>query len=144
MSASYSPSLVLTWTDRRPRKAWYAACLLLLIALAEIAWRGYGLWALLGLLLWMPVAWLGRPAQPAPQELLLGLDGHQLWQADAAEPIAMELLPGSVLLPSVVVLHWRPVAGRGRRFLWLWARDLGDDGFRDLRRWWLVYGYKSR
>lgn len=144
MSASYLPSLVLIWTDRCPRQAWYAACLLLLIALAEIAGRGYGLWALLGLLAWMPGAWLGRPAQRGSQELLLGPHGHQLWQADAAEPIAMDLLPGTVLLPSVVVLHWRPVAGRGRRFLWLWARDLGDDSFRDLRRWWLVYGQKSR
>jgi hypothetical protein len=144
LSASYSPSLVLTWADHRPRRAWCAACFLLLAALVEIAWRGYGLWALLGLLVWMPVAWLGRPARPVPQELLLGPQGHQLRQTNAAEPIAIDVLPGTVLLPSVVVLHWRPVGGRGRRFLWLWARDLGDDCFRDLRRWWLVYGQKSR
>lgn len=144
MSASYSPSLALTWTDRRPRRAWCAACLLLLLALAEIAWRGYGLWAVSGLLLWVPLAWFGWPEPPAAQELLLGPHGCQLWRADHAEPIAMVLLPGTVLLPSVVVLHWRPAAGRGRRFLWLWARDLGEDSFRDLRRWWLVFGQKSR
>lgn len=144
MSASYSPSLVLTWADHRPRRARCAACFLLLAALVEIAWRGYGLWALLGLLVWMPVAWLGRPARAAPQELLLGPQGHQLWPANVAEPIAIDVLPGSVLLPSLVVLHWRPATGRGRRFLWLWAGDLGDDAFRDLRRWWLVYGQKSR
>lgn len=144
MSASYSPSLVLIWTDQRPRRVWCAACLLLLAALAEIAWRGYGLWALLGLLVWMPVVCLGWPTQPKPRELLLGPHGHHLWQAATAEPIAIDVLPGTVLLPSVVVLHWRPAAGRGRRFLWLWARDLGDESFRDLRRWWLVYGQKSR
>lgn len=144
MSTSYSPSLALTWTDHRPRKAWFAACLLLILAFAEVAWRGYGFWALLALLLWILLVWRVRPVQPSSQELLLGPHGHQLLLAGAAEPIAMELLPGTVLLPRVVVLHWRPVAGRGRRFLWLWARDLGDDSFRDLRRWWLVYGQRHR
>lgn len=144
MSASYSPSLVLTWTDHRPRRAWCAACLLLLTALAEIAWRGYGRGALFGLVLWIPLAWFGRPPSPAPQELELGPHGSQLRQVDGAEPIAIDLLPGTALLPWVVVLHWRPAGGRGRRYLWLWARDLGEDSFRDLRRWWLVFGQKSR
>jgi hypothetical protein len=144
LSASYSPSLVLTWIDRRPRRAWCVACLLLLIALAEIAWRGYGLWALLGLLAWMPIAWCGWPVPPAVQELLLAPQASQLRRMEGAEPITMELLPGTVLLPWLVVLHWRPVAGRrDRRFLWLWASDLGGDSFRDLRRWLLVFGHKS-
>tara|TARA_R110002110_G_scaffold412968_2_gene639688 strand:- start:12683 stop:13114 length:432 start_codon:yes stop_codon:yes gene_type:complete len=143
LSTSYSPSLVLTWTDHRPRPVWCAVCLLLLVALAEIAWRGYGLWALLGLLLWIPLAWFGWPAPPGAQELLLAPHGSQLWQEDGAEPVAIELLSGTVLLPRVVVLHWRPVAGRGRRFLWLWVHDLGEDNFRALRRWWLVFGRKA-
>jgi len=144
LSASYSASLVLTWTDHRPRRAWCAACLLLLIALAEIAWRGYGLWALLGLVLWLPLAWFGWPPPPAAQELQLGPYGSQLRQFVDSEPVAIDLLPGTVLLPSVVVLHWRPALGRGRRYLWLWAGDLGEDSFRDLRRWWLVFGQKRR
>lgn len=143
MSTSYSPSFVLTWTDHRPRPVWCAVCLLLLVALAEMAWRGYGLWALFGLLLLIPLAWYGRPAPPGAQALLLAPHGSQLWQEGGAEPIAIELLSGTVLLPWVVVLHWRHVAGRGRRFLWLWAHDLGEDSFRDLRRWWLVFGQKA-
>ena len=99
MSTSYSPSLVLTWTDHRPRPVWCAVCLLLLVALAEVAWRGYGLWALLGLLLWIPLAWFGWPAPPGAQELLLAPHGSQLWQEDGAEPVAIELLSG-VPLPA--------------------------------------------
>ncbi len=144
MSAPYSPSLVLTWTDRRPRKAWYAVCLLLLIAIAEVAWRGYGLLALLGLVLWLPLAWFGLPPLPAQQTLLLEPQACQLYRLGATDPVAMDLLPGTVLLPWVVVLHWRPAGSRGRRYLWLWAGDLGEDSFRDLRRWWLVFGQKSR
>jgi len=144
LSTSYSPSLVLIWTDHRPRKAWCLVCLLLLAALAEIAWRGYGVWALLGLLLWVPIVWFGWPTPPAAQELLLAPQASQLRRAEEAEPITMDLLPGTVLLPWLVVLHWRPATGsRGRRFLWLWASDLGGDSFRDLRRWLLVFGHKS-
>ncbi|MDO8860751.1 hypothetical protein Q6D67_03470 [Haliea sp. E1-2-M8] len=116
----------------------------MLIALAEIAWRGHSLWALAGLVLWCPLAWFGLPPRPALQSLLLEPQACALRQAADASPMAIDLLPGTVLLPWVVVLHWRPAAGRGRRFLWLWARDLGDDSFRDLRRWWLVFGQKGR
>ncbi|MEQ8802920.1 MAG: hypothetical protein RLP45_12860 [Haliea sp.] len=81
---------------------------------------------------------------PTSQSLQLEARACALRQAPEAVPVAIDLLPGTVLLPWVMVLHWRPTAGRGRRFLWLWARDLGEDGFRDLRRWWLVFGQKSR
>ncbi|MEQ9465494.1 MAG: hypothetical protein RJQ10_17670 [Haliea sp.] len=143
MSALSSPSLVLTWTDHHPRPAWCLACLILLIALAELAWRGHGLWVLPGLVFWVPLACWGMPPPPSPQYLLLGPHGCLLRQGAAADSVvSMDLLPGTVLLPWVVVLHWRPVAGGGRRYLWLWSADLGEDSFRDLRRWWLVVGRK--
>ena len=116
---------------------------MLLVALAELAWRGHGPWALSGLVVWLPLAWWGMPPPPAPQSLLLGPHLCQLRQGAAGEPVGLNLLSGTVLLPWVVVLHWRPVAGGGRRYLWLWAADLGEDDFRDLRRWWLVFGRKS-
>ncbi len=143
MSASYSPSLDLTWTDHRPRPAWYLLCLLLLVASGEFAWRVHSLWALSVLVFLIPLAWLCMPPPPVPQTLLLGPHTCLLRQGVATVPASIILLPGSVLLPWVVVLHWRPVAGGGRRYLWLWAADLGQDRFRDLRRWLLVFGRKN-
>lgn len=90
----------------------------------------------------MPLVWFGAPPPAVARELLLGPDSCELWQGEAGAPVAMELLPGTVLLPWLMVLHWRRAAGRGQGWLWLWAGDLGEQRFRDLRRWWLVFGPK--
>jgi hypothetical protein len=137
--AAYSPSLVLTWTDRRPRPAWCLLCLLILLAIAEVASRGYALAALGSLPGWIGLAWAGMPA--ARYDWRFEVQGSQYWLTTStqarSEPISIE--PGSVLLANVVVLRWKPLGHTRRRGLWLWAMDFEDSDYRALRRWWVVH-----
>lgn len=135
MSNASSPSLVLTWIDPRPRLAWCGLCLLLLLALAEVAWRGYLPWALGGLLAWGPLAWFARPPPAGLQRLERQADGLIWRPSPQAVSVELSLLPGTLLLPRLVVLPWRPPGGRTVRYLWVWRGDVGDAGFRQLRRW---------
>jgi hypothetical protein len=140
LSAAYSPLLVLTWTDRRPRPAWCLLCLCLLLAIAEVAARGYGLYALLALPFWVGVACAGMPA--ARYHWKLEIQGSQCWLSStprgALAPIA--ITAHSVLLSRVCVLQWIPLGSQRRQSLWLWAADFSDADYRALRRWWLVQG----
>jgi hypothetical protein len=108
---------------------------LLLLALLEIAQRGYVTVSLLGFAAWSPLAWLGLPAVPAQQRLALGQAGLRWWPAPDREAIDLRALPGCLLLPGLVVLRAAPLAGGAVHRLWIWRQDVDRAGFRHLRRW---------
>lgn len=58
--------------------------------------------------------------------------------APGADWLALMPLPGTLLLPALVVLQWRPPGARFVRYLWLWRSDVHESGFRHLRRWLLA------
>ena len=139
MSAAYSPSLVLTWTDHRPQPCWCLLCLLLLLAISELAVRGYAGYTLAALPAWVLIARLGMPRPRSRWRL--EIHAQQCWLSGPSgsplAPVALE--PDAVLLPRVCVLAWVPLGSRRRHYLWLWATDFDDADYRALRRWWLVY-----
>ncbi|MAC32352.1 MAG: hypothetical protein CME38_01950 [Haliea sp.] len=134
-STAFCALRVLTWIDPRPRLAWCGLCLLLLLALLEIAQRGYLTVSLLGFAAWSPLAWLGLPAVPAQQRLALGQADLRWWPAQDREAIDLHPLPGCLLLPGLVVLRAAPAAGGAVQILWVWRQDVDRAGFRHLRRW---------
>lgn len=138
-STESSASLVLTWTDPRPRLAWFGLCLLLALGCLEVALRGHAWQALAALPAICLLAWCGLPAAATRQGLELhpkGLFWRPTPDADWMELAAVS----ATLLPALVVLQWRPAGRRCCRYLWLWRGDAGDAGFRQLRRWLLCTG----
>lgn len=135
-----SPSLVLSWIDPRLRLGWCGLCLLLLLALAEITWRGHATLSLAGLLAGCVAVWLGRLPSPTQQRLELWDEGLRWFASPQATGIDLTPLPGSLLLPRLVVLRWRDPRQRSSRYLWIWRSDVGSAGFRHLRRWLLCEG----